>query len=203
MVSTQAVRDVCRQSARTGNSGPRGAAPNSAANDDHIFVDTLRRIVRTDTSPAPHSLIEPPAESGRNPCRPLSVLVLVALAATLRQAAPVPAASTTSIQCTIVTDGTIVLDDQPCAFVGQGGAVTVSQGDVSRAFTLDAAYDWLVLDGSDPAGAAVTFEALPANGSITLALADGAERERTVPPEVPEMGGVFDALSPTPVDPGE
>ena len=131
---------------------------------------------------------------------------LVALARTLRQAPvaeeTVPPA--TDQDCAVAApddQGTvaIALAAAPCTVIHGGGPVTVSRGAATRAFPLAADRDWLVLDGTGPDGAAaVTFVSIPEGGAITLALADGAELGRQVPPEHPELGAVFDALVPQP-----
>ena len=136
---------------------------------------------------------------------------LAALAATLRQAPPRPAASPTTSaaeECPVAAadaQGSVAidLDVQGCTVVRGDGRVTVSRGDAARTFTLDATLDWLVIDGTDVASsgaAAVTFvtipnEANPHSGSIHLALSDGTELARQVPPESPALDAVFDAIT--------
>ena len=79
---------------------------------------------------------------------------LAALAATLRQAPPRQEAAAPTAgppqECPVAAADAqgivaIALDTQICTVVRGGGSVTVSRGDASRAFPLDATLDWLVI----------------------------------------------------------
>ena len=144
----------------------------------------------------------------------------MALAATLRQAPPrqeadAPTAGAPQDCPAAAADAqgsmAVDLDTQHCTVVRGGGSVAVSRGEAAHTFPLDVTLDWLVVDGTDvtaAGAAAVRFvtipnEAHPHSGSIRLALGDGAELAREVPPESPALDAVFDALTPAPTDPGE
>ncbi|MCY3918543.1 MAG: putative Ig domain-containing protein [Chloroflexi bacterium] len=157
----------------------------------------------------PAALPAPGAVSGSQ-SHDVTEPTLAALADTLRRAPP-PASPPPPVEgeCAafdgaeaepvrIALDG----DGPPCTVVNAGGPVTVRRGDVTRTFTLPAGEDWLVLDGSSDGMAAVLFATIPSNGSITLALSDGAELAREVPPAFPGLAAVFDAFTPAP-DPSD
>ena len=91
-----------------------------------------------------------------------------------------------------------------CTLLHSGGHVAVSRGDSVRTFTLYRGYGWAIIDETHVFGtAAATFfvvdpSVAPRGGEITLALGDGRELARRVPPELADLHAVFDAITSSP-----
>ena len=91
-----------------------------------------------------------------------------------------------------------------CTVLRSGGHVAVSRGDSVRTFTLYRGYGWLIIDQTHVFGtAAAAFlvvdpSGAPRSGEITLALGDGRELARRVPPELADLHAVFDAITSSP-----
>lgn len=85
-----------------------------------------------------------------------------------------------------------------CAYLAQGGQMTISLCGGSLTVALDDTRQWLVADGtwlhSGGAGA-VVFLAGPSGGYLALDIADGREVARYVPDGQHQLGAVFDALA--------
>ena len=178
-------------SARTLGSGIE-AAVFSSSNGAELVVDP-------GSLPA-HSASSGPTVTG------VTDATLLAIAASIRQAAPQVAAQQAEAEqaCAVAEGGSfrLDLDADPCIAVWGGGTATVSRSGSSLTLVLASSRSWLVVAATHGASEipAVMLVDIASGGYLTIKAADGTELSRNLGTGGEVLGALFDAMLPQPGD---